>query len=80
MTDVCPARPRSPMRVADDGWRIPDVLWERIEPLLPPRKPHPLLIFEFIHGSPHNAKRAGRKKAWSSSGRVCLALGRPGCR
>ena len=27
---------------ADDGWRIPDVLWERIVPLLPPRKPHPL--------------------------------------
>ena len=23
-------------------WRIPDELWERIEPLLPPRKPHPL--------------------------------------
>jgi transposase len=26
----------------DDGWRIPDALWERIEPLLPPPKPHPL--------------------------------------
>ena len=25
-----------------DVWRIPDALWERIEPLLPPRKPHPL--------------------------------------
>lgn len=23
-------------------WRIPDALWERIEPLLPPPKPHPL--------------------------------------
>ena len=23
-------------------WRNPDELWERIEPLLPPRKPHPL--------------------------------------
>jgi len=23
-------------------WRIPDELWERMEPLLPPRKPHPL--------------------------------------
>src|SRR5512139_2860217 len=23
----------------DDGWRIPDELWERIEPLLPPKKP-----------------------------------------
>jgi putative transposase len=26
----------------DDGWRIPDWLWERIEPLLPPRPGHPL--------------------------------------
>ena len=26
----------------DDGWRIPDWLWERIEPLLPPRPFHPL--------------------------------------
>ena len=25
----------------DDKWRIPDVLWEKIEPLLPPRKAHP---------------------------------------
>ena len=24
------------------AWRIPDALWERIEPLLPPRKPHPV--------------------------------------
>jgi transposase len=23
-------------------WRIPDELWDRIEPLLPPRQPHPL--------------------------------------
>jgi putative transposase len=26
----------------DDGWRMPDWLWERIEPLLPERPPHPL--------------------------------------
>ncbi len=26
----------------DDGWRIPDSLWQEMEPLLPPRKPHPL--------------------------------------
>jgi transposase len=26
----------------DDGWRMPDWLWERIEPLLPPRPLHPL--------------------------------------
>lgn len=28
--------------VADDGWRIPDETWERMEPLLPSRPPHPL--------------------------------------
>ena len=27
---------------ADPNWRIPDELWMRIEPLLPPGKPHPL--------------------------------------
>jgi len=27
---------------AHRDWRIPDELWERIEVLLPPRKPHPL--------------------------------------
>jgi transposase len=26
----------------DDGWRVPDWLWERIEPLLPASPPHPL--------------------------------------
>lgn len=26
----------------DDGWRIPDKLWEQMEPLLPPPKKHPL--------------------------------------
>jgi putative transposase len=28
--------------VHDDQWRIPDALWERIEPLLPQRPSHPL--------------------------------------
>lgn len=28
--------------MAADDWRIPDELWQRIEPLLPPRKRHPL--------------------------------------
>lgn len=28
--------------VKDDGWRIPDKLWKKLEPLLPPGKPHPL--------------------------------------
>jgi transposase len=27
---------------SDDGWRIPDWLWERIEPLLPATPFHPL--------------------------------------
>src|SRR5687768_17609634 len=26
----------------DDGWRIPDEVWARMERLLPPRPPHPL--------------------------------------
>src|SRR5437762_2436713 len=26
----------------DDGWKIPDELWNKMEPLLPPGKPHPL--------------------------------------
>lgn len=26
----------------DDGWRMPDWLWEKIGPLLPPRPAHPL--------------------------------------
>jgi transposase len=26
----------------DDGWRIPEELWNQMEPLLPPRKEHPL--------------------------------------
>ena len=28
--------------IKDDEWRIPDELWEQMEPLLPPRKSHPL--------------------------------------
>ena len=27
---------------AGQNWRIPDKLWEKIQPLLPPGKPHPL--------------------------------------
>jgi putative transposase len=27
---------------SDDGWRMPDWLWERVESLLPPRPAHPL--------------------------------------
>jgi transposase len=32
---------RTPGRVRR-AWRTPDALWAEIEPLLPPRKPHPL--------------------------------------
>src|SRR4051812_12654229 len=32
----------TPSPGVDDQWRIPEALWERIEPLLPPRPPHPL--------------------------------------
>jgi transposase len=46
-----PDSPRPP--VIDDGWRIPDALWQRIAPLLPPRKPHPLGC--------HNPRVADRK-------------------
>jgi putative transposase len=28
--------------VKDDGWRVSDVLWAKMEPLLPPRPEHPL--------------------------------------
>lgn len=28
--------------VHDDGWRLSDEVWARMEPLLPARKPHPL--------------------------------------
>lgn len=30
------------LAIADDGWRLPDALWARMQTLLPPRKPHPL--------------------------------------
>jgi transposase len=29
-------------RVRDDGWRLPDALWAKMEPLLPARPRHPL--------------------------------------
>jgi transposase len=30
------------LALKDDGWRLLDVLWARMEPLLPPCKRHPL--------------------------------------
>lgn len=38
-------------QAVDDKWRIPDELWAKIEPLLPPDKPHPK------GGRPKMAKR-----------------------
>jgi putative transposase len=29
-------------RVRDDGWRLPDALWAKMQPLLPARPKHPL--------------------------------------
>jgi transposase len=39
MMDKLKAR-RRPVR--DDGWRLPDALWAKMEPLLPARPAHPL--------------------------------------
>src|SRR3712207_747660 len=33
---------RTATAVRDDGWRLPDELWARMAPLLPPRPGHPL--------------------------------------
>lgn len=37
----------------DDGWRMPDWLWERVEPLLPPGAPigSPAALMEIIRDS-----------------------------
>src|SRR3954470_3973804 len=50
---VSAASNSSAVPVPDDRWRIPDPLWCRIEPLLPPRPPHPLGC--------HNPRVADRK-------------------
>src|SRR5579871_2022175 len=42
MAKVRPASKPPAVPVVDDGWRVPDALWGRIEPLLPSRPPHPL--------------------------------------
>ncbi len=39
MAKVSAAVEPSAAGVRDDQWRIPQALWERIEPLLPPRPP-----------------------------------------
>jgi len=30
----------------DDGCRVPDELWERMQPLSPPGKPHPWSVYQ----------------------------------
>jgi transposase len=42
MVQARPASKPLAAPVPDDQWRIPDILWQRIEPQLPPRPPHPL--------------------------------------
>ena len=42
MTETRTAKKGRQAPVVDDGWRIPDALWQRLEPLLPAPKPHPL--------------------------------------
>jgi putative transposase len=51
--DTTVTGPKSTTPAHDDQWRIPDALWCRIEPLLPPRPPHPLGC--------HNPRVADRK-------------------
>lgn len=41
MTENTAQKPRR-RPVRDDGWRLPDELWAKMEPLLPPRSKHPL--------------------------------------
>jgi transposase len=41
MTKKPQARPKKRV-VDDDGWRLPDALWTKMEPLLPPRPKHKL--------------------------------------
>ena len=51
--DTTATGPKSTTPVTDDQWRIPDALWDRIEPLLPARPLHPLGC--------HNPRVADRK-------------------
>jgi transposase len=75
---------------ADDGWRMPDVLWERIGPLLPARNPHPFgchrprvddrrameaLFFVLRTGCPWHALNATSICASSSAHRRVQAWG-----
>jgi transposase len=45
---------KKPTPPGDDQWRIPDELWEQIQPLLPAPKPHPL----GCHKPPVDPRRA----------------------
>src|SRR3954467_5380705 len=53
MAEVRAISKPSTVPVRDDQWRIPNPLWARIEPFLPPRPPHPL--------GGHNPRVPGRK-------------------
>ena len=69
-------------------WRIPDALWECIEPLLPARKPHPLgchrprvddrqamdaILFVLRTGCPWNARNETTMCSSRSAHRRCHA-------
>src|SRR3954453_21949344 len=73
-------------RVRDDGWRLPDALWAKMEPLLPPRPRHPLgchnprvpdraamdaIFFVLRTGCHWNALRETRICSSSSAHRRC---------
>jgi len=47
-------RKTQPKVAYQDKWRIPDELWAKIEPLLPPGKPHPL----GCHNPPVDSRKA----------------------
>lgn len=54
--------------VRDEGWRLPDELWARMEPLLPPRPAHRLGC--------HNPRVPGR----AAMDAIFFVLRRTGCR
>ena len=43
--------------VKDDGWRMPDKMWEQMKPLIPPGKKHRMIALEdcdvFEVSTPH---------------------------
>jgi transposase len=79
-----------PTDVVDDGWRIPNPLWERIEPLLPKRRHHrnggrPPLPWRPVLDGIFFVLRTGCQwkavpKAFGSGSSLHRYCGRPSCR